>query len=174
VAVWPVFVEHWQHECCGAPFAIGQTVEWTLVVDDPAGGLIPEDLLVDFGAAVAGEFAEDGTEPALHVVTDDGLNAAWHGARPESGRLLVRGSLREEHHGGVPEGLPATRGTVQRIRLVSQSYEERSERNWYPTGEITALRDLVEVPDMFRKDLERTGISETGVLVDLEVAPRAR
>ena len=28
-----VYVEHWQHECCGAPFAVGDEVVWPLRYD---------------------------------------------------------------------------------------------------------------------------------------------
>jgi len=35
-AVDTVYVEHWQHECCGAGFAVGDEVSWPLRYDhDP-------------------------------------------------------------------------------------------------------------------------------------------
>ena len=49
-----VFVETWQHECCGEPFAVGDTVTWPLVpVSEHA------DLAVRLGADVGGRVSSE-------------------------------------------------------------------------------------------------------------------
>jgi hypothetical protein len=48
-----VFVEDWQHECCGAPFAVGDDVSWPLRAD-----LDPAHLAVRLGADLAGRITD--------------------------------------------------------------------------------------------------------------------
>lgn len=170
MGVWPVVVQGWQQECCGDPFAVGDRVEWTLLVLDERATPVPDELLVDVRATVEGEVADEGVS-ALHVVTSDGLSAAWKGPLPPEGGLEVRALLQQEHHGEVPEGVPPTRGIVRRIRLITEAFEQRAERTWRPTGAIDALRDVPESPDSFGSDFEQSGLSQTGMLVDLEVTP---
>lgn len=73
VTVW---VDDWQLQCCGEPFAVGSHVAWTL-----------------------GPANVDRLEVALGT---------------QAGAI----DLIEDHHGGLPEGTPVTRGTVTSIKAV--------------------------------------------------------
>jgi hypothetical protein len=61
---------------------------------------------------------------------------------------VVRGTLIEEHHGGVPANLPEVRGTVRRLRLVSQRFR-LAGRSLIPIPGAVRFRDVDRMPDTF-------------------------
>jgi hypothetical protein len=158
VAVWPVVVSQWQHACCGEPFAVGDEISWKLAVleADRTVGL-REELAVIAGHVVGVDHTEQG-DPAAIVEIDAGVVVGWDGDRPVGDRIDVRGVLAQEHHGGVPDDLPATRGVVRRIRVVSWSYDARGEPKDIPAE----LRDVARSPSTWDRN-------EDGMLVDLDI-----
>ena len=167
--VWPVVVSAWQHDCCGAPFALGDRVDWTLILRE-ASIEVPADALASIEARVDRVIEGPGGSAAV-VVTDDGLCAVWAGPRP-SGEVRVTGAFAEEHHGGVPDDLPSTRGTVRRIRLLARRYRRGSEGNpWVLSQEVETM-DVTEVTGMLPGGPPAENASHvTGILVDLDVGP---
>lgn len=148
----PILYWGWQYECCGDPFRVGDEVEWPLslnVAGEPwmptAWSLETEIRATDVdghsvrvGDAVA--YAEDPlTEPRTAPVM-----------------------LYEEHHGGIPENFPATRGTVARIRVVSVVF-----RGGHAVLDTAELREVDAMPELFRSGSGQEFRSEVGVLVDL-------
>jgi hypothetical protein len=171
VTVWPVFVEGWQLECCGDVFAIGDDVAWTLVLLAGGDSELPDELLAPIDADSRGSESDDQGSP-VGVVGVGTLNAAWPAGSLVVDRVTIRGVFREEHHGDVPADLPATRGTVRRIRLVEQFYRRVHGVTWVPEPGRARLADLAEAPKAFAQDLGRGGDEHwvaTGLLVDLDV-----
>jgi hypothetical protein len=76
----------------------------------------------------------------------------------------------EDHEGLAPPGSPVVRGTVRRLRLVTQRFAMVS-RVLEPLTGTVALRDVDEAPATFETpdDLPE-GVLVTGLLVDVETA----
>lgn len=106
----PVWVDSWQYECCGDPFAVGDRVRWTLR---------PADL--EFLAPPLGALLPDWHADDLPLIRVDDPTVVGRGDLAvvlAPGQPHRVGLLAEEHHGGIPEGAPATTGTVASIRVV--------------------------------------------------------
>lgn len=166
MAVLPVFVEDWQHECCGDDFAVGDTVAWRLLlIGDPDGSWgWPDELLSEFHPTGRREF--DGGEI---VTVSGGLQIA---VDPSAGAgAVVRGSLREEHHGGVPEDVRPVEGVVRRLRVVRQQHRRRG-REWSPVAGAVELHDVAEMPGSFGgwAPEGREAWVAIGAVADLELA----
>jgi Family of unknown function (DUF6578) len=170
MATWPVFVQFWQLECCGDPFATGQEVAWTLVLVDATNNdrRWPDPLLVDVDAVLGDPAMTDDGQDGFLVVLE-GMTAWWPGDRPNSERLALRGLLREEHHGGVPHDMPTVRGRVQRIRLVGEPCRRVRANEWEPTSGTWELEVIPRSPNRFRHGQAQRDVvlNETGLLVDL-------
>lgn len=165
----PVFIQSWQHECCGTMFAIGSHVAWFLGVD-PDG----------FWARALGEKGPSWSrhlpvisrveglkdEPENFVVGTDGLRVfvQWDSyLAPTPQGVTVPGPLVEDHHIDVPAEATPTRGVVRRVRTVHQGYLEGMPR----PGDA-ALADVVEV-QRWNPDDEVRSRRFVGFLVDLDV-----
>jgi hypothetical protein len=164
---WPVYVEGWQLECCGAPFAVGDEVEWTLMLTpDPS---LPAELLVDFSGNVE-QTASD--EKRSGCIVRSGELRAWvEGTGVTDHDFHMRGLLVEEHHGATPDGVPFTRGAVRRIQMVTRPYIPAGERGWIPKPAEAELRDLPQSPPGFTDEetLPELRRIQTGLLVSLDV-----
>lgn len=82
--------------------------------------------------------------------------------------------LVEEHHGGVPDGLPVTVGTVCRMWVVTVAFELR-DNTWWPGESPATFREVPASPPAFSSGLfeaDRAHQAEIGVLVDLAVPDR--
>jgi hypothetical protein len=84
------------------------------------------------------------------------------------------GLLQEEHHGGVPESLPATQATVRRIRLATREFHLVGSV-FKPEGPV-GLADVERVPARFNAEARGTmkddvWIYSEGVLAEIEAAP---
>lgn len=169
VPIWRIYVEGWQLECCGDPFAVGERVAWclTLEPDDDDLGLRSAQVTLAGGEVVHVTSSGRGHEEVEVRVGD--LTAAWAGPRPEPGQPR-RGVLVENHHGGRPIARTATEGFVQRIRLVRRRYERCGERSYRPAQTPVELRDLDRSPSGFDSHLEgASGWADDGLLVELQV-----
>lgn len=106
----PVWMDYWQYECCGDPFAVGDRVHWTLQ---------PADL--EFLAPPLGALLPDWRADDLPLIRVDDPTVVGRGDLAvvlAPGRSHRVGLLAEDHHGAMPEGAPATTGTVATIRVV--------------------------------------------------------
>lgn len=148
----PVWMDSWQYECCGDPFAVGDRVHWTVH---------PADL--EFLAPPLGALLPDWRADDLPLIRVDDPTVVGRGDLAvvlAPGQPHRVGLLAEEHHGGVPEGAPATTGTVAGIRVVRWQTEERPPGGWYPVPGSAELEDVAEA------DRSDSGV---GILVELAV-----
>lgn len=166
-----MFVQDWQFECCGDPFAVGDEVAWTLLFFVEPAVPMPGEMYVDTRVRVERKgTADDGTIGHI-VCLGDELPAWWAG--PGLCPVSVRGVLMEEHHGGVPCDLPRSRGVVRRIQLVTQEYRNVGGVTWEPASATADYQELTSTPPEFDADLESPAPHrrmQIGLLVDLEVS----
>ncbi|MFJ2769982.1 DUF6578 domain-containing protein [Streptomyces sp. NPDC087300] len=178
--VWKVSYADWQMECCGTPFAVGDEVAWPLLVLKDAGRGWEEEFSEIEGRVVALDPEDDGgdEEPCEEaaVVRAHGVTVPWNHAPPWPERTTLRGLLSVERHGGR---WPDTVGRVRALHVVTQGFAETSEgsRTYEPVPGERWLRPVELCPKWFQEErLSRTSQgpgyrrSETGVLVELEVA----
>ena len=172
----PVFLEHWQIECCGTPPAIGDRVDWSLVFDGPEPGTARDpvgETELDAVAVPVPIDPGDGAEPITLTRLDaGGLHAHWRTPDGRTGPVRLSGQLIMDRHGEVPYELPRTVGTVARVRIVTRHYVE-TEPRMYRTGPgQPRYRDVGRSPKFFAyPDPVPAGSwwKEDGVVVDLVV-----
>ena len=181
----PVFVDNWQIECCGTPPAVGDRVEWVLVLVADRPDAVADDESGVTLDAVASPFPvgdEDQAESGGRRIAPEDLptrldcgrlQVCWTAPGQRPGPVRVRGRLVEEHHGDAPERFPPTIGTVARVRVVTQYYvPSPTEERLYLLGDAPArYQDVERSPKRFAAPPEADGPywAESGVLVDLLV-----
>ncbi len=152
---------------------MGDEVSWTLSFrPDEGESLWPDAMVIEIDPADCRGVPDD-RETIGCVTLADGVEAAI-AAAPLVSHERVHGTLVEEHHGGVPEGLPPTHGTVRRIRVIRQEFRLAGDRAWRPVPGSVQLHDVDRVPDTFGSE-SPTGdrrTLEVGVLVDLDASTR--
>ncbi|MDQ6914606.1 MAG: hypothetical protein M3155_02195 [Actinomycetota bacterium] len=166
-------VQDWQIDCCGDRFAVGDEVEWTLM-------LAPEDSSWDWPPEIAVELEPTEQREARHELGEWGRIVTVAGtevAVPDYGdasQQRLRGILIEDHHGTVPDDLVATCGVVRRIRVVRQEFHSTGHQAGCQISGTVALRDVDRVPDAFldRRPADGPHLVEVGVLADLELRAR--
>lgn len=168
MASWPIFVQDWQIDCCGERFALGSKVSWTLAFrpyDDQLGW--PDPMVIELEPAL-GWAMPDGPGIGQCVTVAPGIEAAILGPARD-GHERLRGTLIEEHHGGVPQSLTAVTGAVDRIQVVSQEFRRERDVTWMPVAGTVRLRDVDRVPGEFCWDPPAGDrqTHEIGVLADL-------
>jgi hypothetical protein len=163
VAVWPVVVSEWQHECCGEAFAVGDEVCWKLAVLDAGHSVGLRDELVTIAGHVIRVAHTGQGDPTAVVELDLGGVVDWSGAERVGTRVEVRGLLAQEHHGGVPDDLPATRGVVRRIRVITRPYGASGE----PLAAPAELREVARSPRTWNRSEGAPTWVEDGMLVEL-------
>jgi hypothetical protein len=143
----PVFVSEWQQACCGLPFALGDRVEWTLVL-----GTRDDTDLADMAVPLAVKAKPHG-EPWQGnfptMVQTGTLVAYWLAPSHQEGDTQVCGIFLEEHH-LTPDGIPASPGRVRRIRAMWTPREMRVEGHTRVCGEKRGpleLRDVASSQD---------------------------
>ena len=172
----PVWVADWQYQCCGEAFTVGDAVAWQLAVDEedwlgralgdhaPAwAAALPVLGRMVSGAATGAVVGAGGLR--VYVPGDD-TDPAPGGdpAGVRRVRLLV-----EDHHAGVPEEVPATRGTVRAVRLVRLRYRlDEAGKVWLPVPGDVAVEHVHAAPHWPEEEVEGRGFA--GFLVDLDVA----
>lgn len=169
----PVFVSEWQQCCCGRAFALGGQVEWTLELGDAADAWLPDGLAVSLTVDV-GSHSAPWQERFPTVIRRGELVAYWRAPIRVERDARVRGIFFEEHHGGVPDDLAATRGTVRRIRALwapKQTRDEGRTRIYEPTHGMLDLREVASSEDDEGGGRERPAPNYTfdGWLIDLAV-----
>jgi hypothetical protein len=180
--VYPVVIDDWQFQCCGEAFARGDAVGWTLELLDAGGGFYPEDWrvaldgeLIDVegdaspefrGSARGADSYGDASRLAKLAVRSGGLVVAL----PGSSALPVSGVLHEEHHGGLPEGMPTTRGIVEQIFVTTQTYAVQ-DRTWKPIPKAIEASPVDRTPTTFQRETSSGPVrkAEDGLLVFLRV-----
>lgn len=170
----PVFVQGWQHECCGEPFAVGSRVAWRLAADEGA-----------FFATALGEHAPRWSRTLPLVAWLDPTGSGQDGGAvlgsgdlrafvhldtepaTDPGGVLVRGPLLEDQHVGVPQAVSPTQGVVRRVRTVRVA----DERDAASGGRVPAPGSarLANVVETERWNSDEDGRRFIGFLVDLEV-----
>lgn len=167
-----MWVEGWQLQCCGEPFAVGTAVSWRLTTDSedfilrtlgahaPAWSAALPRLAEITGAETSGAtFGARG----LNVFIDPGVDARPVGPNGVLLRLLV-----EDHHVGVPDAVAPTPGQVRRIDLVRFGYERDDEHQaWRPRASDAALTEVARAEKWPVDEVD--GRSFAGYLVQLEV-----
>jgi len=163
---WPVYVDGWQLECCGAPFAVGEEVEWTLMLSSDRS--VSSDLVVELSGTVDQAVCDE--ERSGCIIRSGGLRA-WVEDAEAGQHFRARGLLCEDHHGAMPEGVPSTLGTVQRIQMVTRPYIRASERMWIPKPGAVEFRDLSASPAGFTDEetLPELRRIQVGLLVSVDV-----
>jgi hypothetical protein len=160
--IYPVLIDAWQFECCGEPFAVGDTVSFPLE-------LLPPDR---FAAELHVELR--GATPAGAVRDDEGTarqlfrTGSLIAAAGESGR--ASGVLHEQRHGGLPDSMPRTRGVAERISIGSVLYRKEGE-DWLPVPGTMSLRAVERTPEAFDAVPEgkEPPTGEAGMVVYLRV-----
>ncbi|OLT15823.1 hypothetical protein BJF78_15715 [Pseudonocardia sp. CNS-139] len=164
-----VFVASWEIECCAPPPAVGEPTTWTLGFQPGHGEYADPDLDRERDWLVE---PRDGWT----AVTDGPLVAWWNdhaGPVPAPGRHRLRGLLVGSAHGLGPQDVPATTGTVRRVRLVSQVYRPGRDGTLLPVRGTVSMADRERSPRWFRIDRIDSGTDvpqQTGVLLDVAVA----
>jgi hypothetical protein len=155
-------------ECCGQPFAVGDRVEWTLVVRFEVEPWLPTTTGIELDLQV--EAVGDTT-----VVRYADLVARVDPDAVNSGPQIV--ALARDHHGDISDDVPTTAGVVRRIRVASIEYRLEN-RCYLPVTASAVLRDVAVAPTAFRDDRGKDGLqdpdnfrAETGMLVSLETGP---
>jgi hypothetical protein len=86
--------------------------------------------------------------------------------------VTVRGSLIEEHHGGVPEDLRPADGVVRALKVVSQRFR-LSGRALTPIPGAVRFREVDRMPNAFTHpdpdEMAPEQRLEIGALVELEL-----
>jgi Family of unknown function (DUF6578) len=162
-----VFVEDWQIECCGVPPAVGDEVEWGLILDGRPPGVAadPEAEIVLDGVA--------SPHPLGGARFDAGGLHAWWRNPDGSGPVSATGELTEDHHGALPEDVPRTVGRITRVRIVTRHWVPvpGEQRSWQRGPGMSRYRDVGRSPKRFASadagGTERW--ADDGVLVDLVV-----
>lgn len=168
-----VWVDDWQYQCCGTPFAVGDQVSWTLTADSDdflvraLGDHAPRqefslslrDRIRDADVDLAGVVGES---DGLRVFIDDSATGAPTRDAPFATVRLPR----EDHHIDVPATLEPTHGIVRRIRLVRFGYRSDGSGGLEPRENDASLEDVRAAPRNPRQQVE--GRRFSGFLVDLE------
>jgi hypothetical protein len=185
----PVWIDGWQQQCCGAGFAVGDEIRWTLVRGDH------EWLSRVLGTTYPGSTLDVDVE-ILDLDGAGGTAAGWVALRrgrlainvgptqnvAESDRKRGRQTVRmpaEEHHADWPASVPETVGVVLRIRSVRCHFapEAPGDKVLRPVQGTATLTDMLRVPtgtvepdDGVDDQGPALGRQFIGYLVDLEVA----
>src|SRR5829696_6933539 len=123
--VYPILIDAWQFECCGEPFAVGDTVSFPLELLDPAR--FADELRVELaGARPAGAVRTDEGD-ALQLLRAGGLTVA----SADTGRTA--GVLHEQRHGSLPDSMPRTTGVAERLAVGRVEYvRDEGDDAWRP------------------------------------------
>ena len=81
------------------------------------------------------------------------------------------GEWREDHHDGAPPASIAVTGTVRRIQVVEQDFEEFEPRTWRPLPGTRGYADVDAMPDVLTTEIGLVR-RKTGALVDVAVSDR--
>jgi len=162
--VFPILVDAWQFECCGEPFAVGDTVSFPLELLPP--DRFSRELHVELrGAAPAGAVRLDEGGSRQLLRTGALIVAAGDSGQPA-------GVLHEDRHGGLPDSMPRTTGVAERISVGRVLYRREEEgEDWVPVPGSMILEPVERTPEGFDKDPEgkEPPWGEAGMVVHLRV-----
>ena len=112
-----VFAFDTAYHCCGPWPAVGLEASWGLVFFESQR---PDRPLATAFDAEAKSLREPYVGGYPTLLCAGGLTAYWDAPALVEGPVAVRGLLITDHHGGLPEDVPHTRGRVSRLWLVSE------------------------------------------------------
>jgi hypothetical protein len=160
--VFPILVDAWQFECCGEPFAVGDTVSFPLELLPP--DRFSRELHVELRGAVPAGAVRDEQGATRQLFRAGGLIAA----AGESGQPA--GVLHEDRHGGLPGDMPATSGVAERIAVGRVLYRQDGEA-WVPVPGTMILEQVDKTPESFDSSPEgkEPPSGEAGMIVYLRV-----
>jgi hypothetical protein len=165
----PVVAELWQFGCCGTPFTVGDEVEWTLRFGEPFDWLNEETIVTTLDGRA------EAFEERFTVLRSGGLTAFWEGSGKSHGAVQVRGLLREDHHGAVPDNLPETMGTVEEVSTIIGQFESADGTSWKPLPHTATLRprrsmwDTVPTGPRTRHGDKQRHVGEFAILARLAI-----
>ncbi len=162
-ACWSVFIANYQQQDSGRPFAVGDVVEWPVVLIDGRRSRWPPELLTH--AQVRLSPCDSGTVVDRYTATSAGMRALWRGATPTGSDFEIDGALEVDFLSPPHVYLS---GQVERIRLVSQRHQADARGVLMSTWAGWQGKDLQKSPPRFSSlPYEPEYISETGLLVTL-------
>lgn len=151
----PVRLASWEIECCADPPSVGSAVAWQLVfteAEDAQGG---HDVLRSTFTAQPCEDGDTSVGWPVRLSTA-GLTMYWDAPRAIAGMLSISGHVRADFHGDVPDGFPATVGTVCSVEIEYRQDGENAVRS-------PLFRPVHSSPKWFSRE-------QAGVLVALKVS----
>jgi len=160
--IYPVLIDAWQFECCGEPFAVGDTVSFPLELLPP--DRFSRELHVELrNAAPAGAVRDEQGSSRQLLRAGTLITAA-----PESGRAA--GVLHEDRHGKLPDSMPRTTGVAERISVGRVLYRQEGEE-WVPVPGSMILAPVERTPEGFDTSPEgkEPPWGEAGMVVHLRV-----
>jgi hypothetical protein len=160
--VYPILVDAWQFECCGEPFAVGDTVSFPLELLPP--DRFSPELHVALRTATPAGALRDEQGSSRQLYRAGGLIAA----AGESGEPA--GVLHEDRHRKLPQDMPATTGVAERISVGRVLYRREGEK-WVPVGGSMVLEPVERTPERFDSspDGKEPPWGEAGMVIHLRV-----
>jgi Family of unknown function (DUF6578) len=154
--LWPVFIDHWQHESGGRAFAVGDAVRWSLVLDDGHRRQAPDEVLVTARFQLR-RHPKISTGGSIAIASR--LQAWYTGPEQPGSTITFTGLLREDHH---TLSLVATEGIVRQLEVVTQRYEEASDGTLVIAPGSWESRVVDRSPERFTPVLEPGASAATG------------
>jgi hypothetical protein len=163
--IWPVWIDDWQYMSAGPRFAVGDSVEWALLLEDGSDQDVPSERLVTASLRIRHRQvvtpARQWVAPAheeLAVVAGGArmlYRAPAYGAPAASSDAFeFTGLLYEDHHGASSE---ISCGIVRDIEIVTRRfrYDEGVSQRRIVTGWQT--RHVEHSPGRLEHDMEAVG-----------------
>jgi hypothetical protein len=163
--IWPVWIDDWQYMSAGPRFAVGDSVEWALLLEDGSAHAVPRDRLVTATLTISNREvmtpAREWPAPAYERMTVQagGMRAdyrapAYHAPAKTSDTFKFSGLLYEDHHGGSSQ---TSRGVVRDIEIVTRRF--RYAEGARPRTVVTdwQTRHVEQSPRRLEHDMEAVG-----------------
>jgi hypothetical protein len=130
----------------------------------------PEEMVVELRVAGRRRSDSDTHGGGDVVATSEGPEIAV-GEEVAGDQGVLRGSLIEEHHGGVPDDLRPIEGVVRGLKVVSQRFR-LADRTLTPIPGTVRFREVERMPDRFVSpsgDTSPEQWREIGALAEIEL-----
>jgi hypothetical protein len=163
--IWPVWIDDWQFESGGEPFAVGNTVEWTLLLEDgsnqgvPPGRLVTASLHISLREVI--DPARDWVAPAQEeMAVEAGGMHAWYRApaygapAATSAVFEFTGLLSEDHHGASSD---VSRGVVRGIEIVTRRFRYVDGHQQLQDADGWTTQTVDQTPPHLKSEMEPVG-----------------